>query len=126
MIEIIISISSLLLRLVLVEGVNPFQIISLASKKLREVRASNYGIVRVPLMWPDLPKNDEEMTRLRDGVLSNNLIFGRYVARNLKSVLLTVDFYDHLLKYDVAFKKILEICKTILNTKMLLKKFIVC
>ncbi len=97
--------------LVLVEGVNPFQVISLASKKLREVRASNYGIVRVPLMWPDLPKNDEEMTRLRDGVLSNNLIFGRYVARNLKSVLLTVDFYDHLLKYDVAFKKILEICK---------------
>lgn len=98
-------------ELVMVEGVNPFQIISLASKKLREIRASNVGIIRVPLMWPDLPEDEEAMLRLRNGVLSNSLIFGRYVSTDLKSLLLTVDFYDQLLDYQVAFKEILKICK---------------
>ena len=92
-----------------VKGVNPFQVISLSTKKLRDVRASTEGIVSVPLMWPDLPNGQEEMVKLRDAILGNEMVYGRYVSRDMKSTLITVDFYDHLLNYDVAFKQIMAI-----------------
>ena len=46
-----------------VSAVNPYQITSLASKKLKEVRASTAGIESLPLMWPDLPANADAIDR---------------------------------------------------------------
>jgi hypothetical protein len=44
-----------------VEGVDTYQIASLASKKMKEVRASTEGIESRPLMWPGLPKDAGEI-----------------------------------------------------------------
>ena len=49
-----------------VSAVNPYQITSLASKKLKEVQASTDGIATTPLMWPDLPANAEQIDRKSD------------------------------------------------------------
>ena len=49
-----------------VEGVDTYQIASLASKKMKEVRASTEGIESRPLMWPGLPKDAGEIATLRD------------------------------------------------------------
>ena len=92
-----------------VKGVNQFQIISLASKKLKEVIVSGNAIENHPLMWPNLPKDAAERAQLREKVLNNPLIFGTYVSTDLKSALITVDFYDQLVDYDAAFKQIMEI-----------------
>jgi uncharacterized protein len=92
-----------------VEGVNQFQIISLASKKLKEVRASTAGIESRPIMWPDLPRNDQELANLRQAVLDNPLVYGAYVSRDLKSALVTVDFIDRLVNYETAFGQIREL-----------------
>jgi len=92
-----------------VSGANPFQVISIASKKLREIRASSEGIQSKPLMWPDLPKNEDEMKSLRDAVLENTMIYGRYISLDLKATLITVDFYDQLLDYTKAFNEIRKI-----------------
>lgn len=92
-----------------VRGVNPYQVVSLASKKLKEVTVSSTGIDSRPLMWPDLPKTDDELAALREKVLQNPLIMGVYVSTDLKSTLITVDFYDQLVDYEVAFKEITEI-----------------
>ncbi len=96
-----------------VKGVNQFQIVSLASKKLKEVTVSSSGIDTKPLMWPNLPNNEEELARLRDKVLQNSLIFGTYVSLDLKSTLITVDFYDQLVDYDAAFRQIMEIANRV-------------
>ena len=37
-----------------VEGVDTYQIVSLASKKIKEVRASSEGVETRPLMWPKI------------------------------------------------------------------------
>lgn len=89
-----------------VTGVNPSQIVSLASKKLKRVNASSEGIETLPLMWPDTPKNAEEMQQLRQAVLNNPLVYGLYVDRDLGSALIQVDFYDHLVDYTKIFPQI--------------------
>ena len=96
-----------------VVGVNPFQIISLASKKLKDIRASTEGIESIPLMWPNIPRDDVEMAHLRDAVLKNTLVYERYVSRDLKATLITVDFYDHLMNYPKAFKQIRQIAESV-------------
>ena len=107
--EIMKKVQDMTYALQRVDAVNPFQVISLASKKLREIRASSEGIVSSPLMWPHIPKNDAEMAHLRDSVLENRLVYGRYVSLDLKATLITVDFYDQLLDYTKAFPQIRKI-----------------
>ena len=89
-----------------VSAVNPFQIISLASKKLKEVKASTEGIETKPLMWPEIPQTDAELQELREKVLRNSLVYGPYVSEDLSSTLITVDFIDRLLDYETAFEEI--------------------
>lgn len=89
-----------------VDGVNPTQIVSLASKKLKRVNASSEGIETRPMMWPDLPKTAQEMLELRQAVLNNPLVYGLFVDRDLSSALIQVDFYDHLVDYEKIFPQI--------------------
>ncbi|PCI52474.1 MAG: RND transporter [Gammaproteobacteria bacterium] len=96
-----------------VSAVNPFQIVSLASKKLKEVKASTSGIETKPLMWPDLPETEAELNELREKVLRNSLVYGPYVSGDLTSTLITVDFIDRLLDYETAFNEISSLVNAI-------------
>lgn len=89
-----------------VSAVNQYQITSLASKKLKEVRASTDGIETSPLMWPDLPADEAGLAALKNAVLRNPLVFGPYVSRDLQATLITVDFIDRELDYSKVFKEI--------------------
>ncbi|WP_264313005.1 efflux RND transporter permease subunit [Pseudomonas putida] len=89
-----------------VSAVNQYQITSLASKKLKEVRASTAGIESRPLMWPDLPANAEAMNELKLSVLRNPLVYGAYVSKDLQATLITVDFIDQQVDYAKVFEQI--------------------
>ncbi len=107
--EVLEQIKKLTLDLQQVQGVNQFQIISLASKKLKEIHASSDAIEAVPVMFPNVPETADEIAHLRQSVINNSLIYGRYVSRDLKSALITVDFIDGRVDYDVAFAQIRKI-----------------
>ncbi len=92
-----------------IPGADPFQVTSLASKKLKEISSSTEGIVTRPLMWPNLPNSDTEMADLRRAITNNPLVYGAYVSQDFKAALITVDFYDHLLDYGVFFDSITRI-----------------
>src|SRR5512138_3196566 len=97
-----------------VDAVNQFQIVSLASKKLKNVRASNLGIESLPIMWPELPKNEEQINKLKKDVISNPMVYGTYVSGDLKSAVITVDFIDRLIDYGKVYpqvKKVIEKAK---------------
>jgi predicted RND superfamily exporter protein len=89
-----------------VKGIDQFQIISLASKKLKEVIASTTEIKLRPLMWPEVPKTPEEIAQLKQAVLQNPLVYGIYVSPDLKSALITADFIDRDLDYTEIFTSI--------------------
>ena len=92
-----------------VSGVNPLQITSLASRKLKSVNASSRGIESVPLMWPDVPETREDVEQLREAVLSNPMVYGIYVSRSQDSTLIQADFYDNLVDYSKIFPQIQSI-----------------
>ncbi|WP_018992047.1 efflux RND transporter permease subunit [Aromatoleum toluclasticum] len=92
-----------------VSAVNPYQITSLASKKLKEVRASTDGIETRPLMWPDLPANADALAALREAVLRNPLVYGSFVSKDLQATLITVDFIDREVDYAKVFAEIRDL-----------------
>ncbi len=92
-----------------VEGVDTYQIASLASKKMKEVRASTEGIESRPLMWPGLPKDAGEIATLREAVLNNPLVYGPYVSMDMRATLVTADFIDGAVDYLKAYRQISEI-----------------
>lgn len=96
-----------------VDGVNPFQIVSLASKKLKDIKGSTGGIDFIPLMWPDVPKTDAELGHLREAVLNSPIVYGSYVSLDLKAALVTVDFYDKDVNYETAFRQIKAIADSV-------------
>jgi hypothetical protein len=94
-----------------VAGVNQFQIVSLATRKLKQVKVTAEGIDSSPLMWPDVPQTPEGIAKLREAVLNNALVFGSYVSLDMKSTLITVDFYDQFADYITAFHQIRDIVR---------------
>ena len=95
--------------LLYIDSVNQFQIISLATKKLKEITASTEGIVAEALMWPHLPETDDDIAALRQSVVANPMAYGTYVSRDLKAALVTVDFIDRLIDYKKVYPQILEL-----------------
>lgn len=98
-------------ELYLVPAINQFQVISLASRKLRSINSSTEGIETKPMMWPDLPKDQAEIDLLREQVLANPLVYGRYVSPDLKSALVTADFIDRLMDYGKLYDGITQIAE---------------
>lgn len=96
-----------------VDGVNPDQILSLASRKMKDVKASTDGIAMESLMFPDVPQDAEGLAKLRSNVLRNRLIYGNYVSQDLKAALISVDFYDHLLNPVTVFARIGEVVRSV-------------
>lgn len=92
-----------------IDAVNEFQIYSLAGKKLKEIRSSTEGIESKPYMWPKVPKTEAEIEQLKKAVLKNPLVYGPVVSRDLRSTLITVDFYDGILNYSTAFKQVQDL-----------------
>lgn len=96
-----------------VSNVDTYQIVSLASKKIKEVRASTDGIESRPLMWPNLPKGEAEIKILKEAVLNNPLVFGAYVSLDMKATLITVDFVDTGIDYSKIYKEVSAIADSV-------------
>lgn len=94
-----------------VDSVDTYQIVSIASKKIKEVRASTEGVESRPIMWPHLPQSPAEMAVLKEAVLNNPLIYGPYVSMDLKATLITADFLDGEINYSKAFDQIMGLVK---------------
>ena len=69
-----------------VDSVDTYQIISIASKKIKEVRASTEGVESRPIMWPELPKGPAEMAVLKEAVLNNPLISGLKADKDVQAL----------------------------------------
>lgn len=90
-------------------GIDRYKILSLASRKLKNTQITSWGLEAVSLMWPEVPKNDEEMEVLKDAVYSNEAYYGFYVSLDSKQSLIFADFFEEELNYTAVYRELEKI-----------------
>jgi len=90
--------------------VNNYQIISLASRKVKDVRAIPGGIKVSSIMFPEVPESEDELQKLRRNVASNDFIYGSLVSQDFEAALLSIDFLEEGLDYKVLFQRLKQMC----------------
>lgn len=107
--DVLRELAALTRRLESVPGVDPYQVVSLASRKLRHISASSDAVDIEPLMWPDTPGSATEVAQLRDRVLANDIVLGNFVSRDLTAALIVVGFIDDAItRGDTSYAEIHE------------------
>ncbi|MDX2349169.1 MAG: efflux RND transporter permease subunit [Porticoccus sp.] len=98
-----------------IDAINEFQIFSIAGKKLKEVRASTEGIQSFPYMWPNLPESEADIERIKEAILRSPLVYGPFVSKDLSATLITVDFFDSSLEYNLAYEQAYALAESLDN-----------
>ena len=62
-------------------------------------------------MWPELPKGQAEIDKVRQDVISNPMVYGSYVSYDQKSALITVDFIVVSVVFYKKKRRIIKIKK---------------
>ncbi|MGH7817605.1 MAG: efflux RND transporter permease subunit, partial [Candidatus Binatia bacterium] len=94
-------------------GANNYQIFSIARQKVKDVRATAWGIEVQPAMWPSVPQSAEEIERLRNNVYANPTIVGRLVSEDGKAALITAAFHEERLDYAALFRRVQQAIKEV-------------
>jgi hypothetical protein len=94
-----------------VPGVNGEQVISLTHPKLKTALTSGSGIKVVPLIYPRLPRDKEELEFLRKKVYTTEGVRGLVVSRDDTATLISAGFWEEYLDLNAMWEKIQEIVK---------------
>jgi uncharacterized protein len=98
-------------------GANNYQIFSIARQKVKDVRATAWGIEVQPVMWPSVPRSAQEIERLRNIVYANPTIVGRLVSEDGKAALITAAFHEERLDYAALFRRVQQAIKEVEDSK---------
>jgi len=91
-----------------IPGVDRFKIISIAEGRILDMVVTSGGWDFRPLMWPDVPKTQEEAEKVKDKILAS-VFYGGLVWFDSKKTLLRADFFEDEIDYTVVFKELRRI-----------------
>lgn len=83
-----------------IPGVNGEQVLSITHPKLKTTLTSGSGIKIVPLMYPRLPQDKEELEFLRKKVYTTEGVHGLFVSEDDTATLITAGFWEEY--FDLA------------------------
>jgi len=85
--------------------------VSIASRTAKVVKALAKGKISITsLMWPEVPKNDQEMSLLKEDIFSNPAYNGTMVSRDGTAALLLTEFKENI-SYERAFRMLRKLTK---------------
>jgi len=96
-------------KLLYIPGVNNNSITSLASRKLKDIRSSAWGMKVQPLMYPNVPQSPQELEQLKRAVYTSDMLLGKLVSQDGKSTLIMADFFEEKMDAQIVFQKVMEI-----------------
>ena len=77
--------------------------VSLATRSVKVVKALKKGEINIePIMWPEVPKNPQEMESLKKNVFSSPAYLGSLVSRDGTAALLLTEFKENI-SYERVF-----------------------
>ncbi len=94
----------------LVPGVNNYQVLSLAQRKVKELKVdAERGFRAVPVMWPKVPQTKAEVEDLRHRIHTNRRIHGTLVSLDDTATLVVGGFFEDKSPPDEIFAAIEKI-----------------
>jgi len=93
----------------LLQGVDRFKILSLASSKVKNIKMSAAGMNFSSVMYPDVPETKEQIEELRQTVYGNPICYPALVSLDSKKTMIMVDFFEDQLDYTILFKQLKEL-----------------
>jgi len=87
-------------------GIDRYKILSLAARKLKNVRITSWGMEAVALMYPEIPKKDTDLEVLKNAIYSNEAYYGFYVSLDSKKTLIFADFFEEELDYNIVYEEL--------------------
>ncbi len=93
-----------------IPAVDRFKITSLAVNTVVDMQLKSGGYEFVPLMFPNVPKTQEEAEALQEQVYSS-VFYGGLVWFDSKKTLITADFFDDEIDYSVVYREFMRLQK---------------
>ncbi|MHB8109806.1 MAG: efflux RND transporter permease subunit [Syntrophorhabdaceae bacterium] len=85
--------------------------VSIASRSVKKVNAKQRGEVKIePLMWPEIPKNKDEIEELKKSIFSSPAYNGTLVSQDGTAALILTEF-----KENISYKRSFELVKGIVT-----------
>ncbi|HYD46805.1 MAG TPA: MMPL family transporter, partial [Terriglobales bacterium] len=92
-----------------IPGVNGEQVISITHPKLKTTLTSGSGIKIVPLTYPRIPQDKEELEFLRQKIYTTEGVRGLFVSEDDTATLITAGFWEEHFDLAGMWKKIQEV-----------------
>src|SRR5262245_42614953 len=93
-VETLNKINRLTIALMETPGVNPWQVLSIAHPKIRNVIITTTGVKILPLFYPGPPQEPKDAARIKKAVYTNDGILDFYVSHDNKAALITAGFWE--------------------------------
>jgi len=73
----------------IIQGVNHYQVASIAHPKIRRIRTTAGGLIKSePVLPRDIPTDPEDLKKLREESFNNDIVYGTYISTDGKAALI--------------------------------------
>ncbi len=104
-----------------IDGVNHYQVASLAHVKIRNITTTSGGlIVSKPVLPEEIPTDSKDLIRLKESMFNNDVVYGKFVSTDGKAALILAGFNEERLDYGNIHKQIMLIKKAVEDSNTVL------
>lgn len=93
------------------KAADPYKVLSLASRGVKDVKFTAAGMELKAVMFPNVPETPEETENLRRIVYGNPMCYPGLVSLDSKKTIISADFFEDELDYNVCFQELLTVRK---------------
>jgi len=97
-------------------GVNHYQVLSLASPKIKQVSITSGGGLRFAAIMPGVPETQEDIEALKRSVHTNDNVYGPLISYDDKCALVTANFIEGKFDYTTVFTKVNQLLEEMKDT----------
>jgi predicted RND superfamily exporter protein len=93
-----------------IDGVNHYQVASLAHVKIRRLEATSGGLIKsIPVLPDEIPTDEASLKKLKQAMFNNDIVYGKYVSTDGKAALILAGFNEERLDYAKIHHEIMKI-----------------